>query len=348
MPAKSLAYRISLQKARSKIKHGDLSSARRWAEKAAGFFPSSEEPWLLLASISDTRSSIAFIRQALEINPKSQKAAAAMHYAIKRMRQSSATQNEPPQFRMIAPTNFYRKKLAIVPWVVLFLLIAGATSAWANTSSITRFFSPEKSTYLEPEIWVKASRTPTPTATATPTAIPPTSTSTATPLPTHTPTLTASPTPTDTPTPTPKPKAKNKKKKDKTVVQPMNFQLPAGVGENENWIDIDLSQQNAYALTGTQLIRAFLVSTGTWQHPTVTGVFRIYVKYRYADMAGPGYYLPNVPYVMYFYKGYGLHGTYWHNNFGTPMSHGCVNFMTADAGWVYNFTRVGTIVNVHP
>ena len=45
-------------------------------------------------------------------------------------------------------------------------------------------------------------------------------------------------------------------------------------------------------------------------------------------MSGPGYYLPGVPYVMYFYQGYGLHGTYWHDNFGQPMSHGCVNLPT--------------------
>jgi hypothetical protein len=34
---------------------------------------------------------------------------------------------------------------------------------------------------------------------------------------------------------------------------------------------------------------------------------------------------------MYFYGGYALHGTYWHNNFGQPMSHGCVNLETGNA-----------------
>jgi lipoprotein-anchoring transpeptidase ErfK/SrfK len=105
--------------------------------------------------------------------------------------------------------------------------------------------------------------------------------------------------------------------------------------------------QAAYAFRGQELIRSFIVSTGTWLHPTVTGQFRVYVKYRYADMSGPGYYLPDVPFVMYFYEGYGLHGTYWHNNFGTPMSHGCVNFSIDDAGWLFDFAEVGTLVNVH-
>jgi lipoprotein-anchoring transpeptidase ErfK/SrfK len=119
------------------------------------------------------------------------------------------------------------------------------------------------------------------------------------------------------------------------------------VGADEFWVDVDLSQQRLYAYQGDTLLNSFLVSTGTWIHPTVTGTFKIYVRYRAADMSGPGYYLPNVPYVMYFYKGYGLHGTYWHSNFGTPMSHGCVNLRTSDAGWVFERASIGTIVNVH-
>ena len=119
------------------------------------------------------------------------------------------------------------------------------------------------------------------------------------------------------------------------------------MSEEGRWVDVDLTNQSAYAYEGSHIVRSFLVSTGTWQHPTVTGQYHIYVKYRYADMSGPGYYLRNVPYVMYFYKGYGLHGTYWHHNFGHPMSHGCVNFRTDDAGWLFNWADVGTLVNVH-
>jgi lipoprotein-anchoring transpeptidase ErfK/SrfK len=121
--------------------------------------------------------------------------------------------------------------------------------------------------------------------------------------------------------------------------------LPEGVSEGERWIDVDLTNQATYAYEGTTLVNSFIVSTGTWQHPTVTGSYRVYVKY--ADMSGPGYYLRDVPYIMYFYKGYGLHGTYWHNNFGTPMSHGCVNLRTDEAGWLFNWASVGTVVYVH-
>ena len=51
--------------------------------------------------------------------------------------------------------------------------------------------------------------------------------------------------------------------------------------------------------------------------------------------------------MMYFYKDYGIHGTYWHNNFGTPMSHGCVNLTIPDAEWLYNWASYGTTVKVH-
>jgi lipoprotein-anchoring transpeptidase ErfK/SrfK len=121
----------------------------------------------------------------------------------------------------------------------------------------------------------------------------------------------------------------------------------AGGLSGERWIDVDLTRQMVYAFEGNTVINSFLVSTGTWQYPTVTGQYHVYIKYRSTTMSGPGYSLPNVPYTMYFYKSYGIHGTYWHNNFGTPMSHGCVNLTIPDAEWLYNWSSIGTLVNVH-
>jgi len=118
-------------------------------------------------------------------------------------------------------------------------------------------------------------------------------------------------------------------------------------GNGERWIDVDLTNQAVYAYEGDVAVNSFIVSTGTWLTPTVTGQYKIYVKIRSGSMHGPGYFLPDVPYIMYFYKGYGLHGTYWHNNFGTPMSHGCVNLRTDEAAWLFNWASVGTVVNVH-
>ncbi len=109
---------------------------------------------------------------------------------------------------------------------------------------------------------------------------------------------------------------------------------------------VDLSEQRLYAYEGDTLVRTTLVSTGLPATPTVTGTFYIYLRYPSQRMRGPGYDLPGVPYVQYFYKGYGLHGTYWHNNFGQPMSHGCVNMPTPEAEWAYNWAGIGTPVIV--
>jgi hypothetical protein len=114
----------------------------------------------------------------------------------------------------------------------------------------------------------------------------------------------------------------------------------------ERWINVDLSEQMIYTYEGDTVVRSSLVSTGVPEYPTPTGQFYIYVKYRYDDMAGPSYYLADVPYAMYFYLGYAIHGTYWHDNFGEPMSHGCVNLPTSEAEWFYNWASLGTLVNI--
>jgi LysM repeat protein len=128
---------------------------------------------------------------------------------------------------------------------------------------------------------------------------------------------------------------------------PATGQLAAAETPGEKWIEVDLSSQTLTAYAGNTPVYSAVVSTGLPRTPTVTGEYRIYAKYRSAPMSGPGYYLPNVPYIMYFYRGYALHGTYWHNNFGQPMSHGCVNLQTSDAEWLYNWAPVGTLVRIH-
>jgi lipoprotein-anchoring transpeptidase ErfK/SrfK len=124
---------------------------------------------------------------------------------------------------------------------------------------------------------------------------------------------------------------------------------PASLEEihEARWIDIDLSLQSLTAYEGHTPVRTTLVSTGLAGTPTPEGQFRIWVKFRYDDMEGPGYYLADVPYVMYFHKGYGLHGVFWHGNFGHPMSHGCVNLPTPEAEWLFSWADVGTLVNIH-
>lgn len=120
-----------------------------------------------------------------------------------------------------------------------------------------------------------------------------------------------------------------------------------GSTSQDKHIEVDLTHQKVYAFEGSQKVYEFTVSTGKWA-PTPTGEFSIWAKVKSQKMSGgtPGtgtyYYLPNVPWVMFFSnnevpgsRGFSLHGTYWHNNFGHPMSHGCVNMRIEDAGTLF-------------
>jgi LysM repeat protein len=121
---------------------------------------------------------------------------------------------------------------------------------------------------------------------------------------------------------------------------------PPVVG-GQRWIDIDLSSQTLTAYEGNTPVFNTLVSTGL-AFPTPVGTYHILYKLQAQRMTGPGYDLPNVPWVMYFTnRGHAIHGAYWHNNFGSPMSHGCVNMRVSEAQWLYDFTPNGTTVVVH-
>lgn len=122
--------------------------------------------------------------------------------------------------------------------------------------------------------------------------------------------------------------------------------IPAAPIATGKAIVVSTSQQRIYAYENGQMIHTHLTSTGLPATPTVLGDYKVYVKYRATDMSGPGYYLPQVPYTMYFYQGYAIHGAYWHNSFGRPMSHGCVNLPIAEAEWFFNWAEVGTLVRV--
>ncbi len=117
-------------------------------------------------------------------------------------------------------------------------------------------------------------------------------------------------------------------------------------------IEVDLTTQHIYAYEGDTLVYNFLISSGKWA-PTPTGEFHPWIKLRSTTMIGGSqalgtyYNLPNVPYVVYFYQGYGIHGTYWHNNFGHPMSHGCINVSTSDMTLLYNWIDYSTPIEIY-
>ncbi len=340
LPAAGLA-----RDARDALTRGERAAARRLAFAALRLDPACELAWLVMAALTSVAERSAYLEHALALNPGSQaiRAALAAQSGPARMTDplrassntlppASATQ---PLRSVLAPPPLAPEALRAparpktsrrIRWawaatgVLLSCMLVATATAFARAASAAQ--NPMVFGSLEKD---RGTATPTFTATFTPTV---------------TPSFTPSPTPTFTPSPTFTPRPTN------TPLPPVNYDLPPSTG-GARWIDVDLSSQRVFAYEGDSLLRTFIVSTGTAAHPTVTGRFRIYVKYLYDDMAGPGYFLPNVPYTMYFYQGYSLHGTYWHHNFGHPMSHGCVNMRTSDAAWLFDFASVGTLVNVH-
>lgn len=135
------------------------------------------------------------------------------------------------------------------------------------------------------------------------------------------------------------------------TVAPVKFEAARYKGR---WININISQQIVTAYEDGAPVKVTLTSTGTSRNPTELGVWKIYHRLPKQDMKGGSratgdyYYLKDVPYPQYFHmSGEGLHGTYWHDNFGRRMSHGCVNLSTPMAGWFYGWANVGTTVYVH-
>ncbi len=135
---------------------------------------------------------------------------------------------------------------------------------------------------------------------------------------------------------------------------------PAGPDKSqEKWIDIDLSRKTLTAYVGDTPVfgpRKIIDGLGSHGYGTVTGSFKIYLRYEKQDMTnGPRvpkndpryYYTEDVPYVQYFKGGYAIHGAYWRSSFGYSGSHGCINMSVADAKWMYNWASLGTRVEVH-
>jgi hypothetical protein len=127
---------------------------------------------------------------------------------------------------------------------------------------------------------------------------------------------------------------------------------PEGVLD-DHWISINLYEQTLGVYENGELVYATLVSSGLKGWWTQPGVFQVYKKYEKDFMGGAFeadrsdyYYLEDVPWILYFDEKRALHGAYWHNGFGYPRSHGCVNLALADAHWLFNWAEEGTYVEV--
>ena len=382
----SIEARELIAKARESLRRGDKPSARQMGERAAVLEPGLEDAWLILAaSDPDPQDALAYARKASQLNPQSERARRAVEWATGRLNQVEALKDltpvtplpRRPQAAVSQEPRAYQTAVAMPAlktqgrnWLLPALLIGigllfvGFLALFALTSPalasiVSNFRLPASA---QEQLWAPAeiakpevtpidvsafaAQAETPASTSAPTEPPvratvtqspdaatgedPTEAATAIPDATETPGVVAMEILDDTPT---------------SDVFP---DTPAiTVGDGVRWIDVDLTNQMVFAYEGETIVNSFVVSTGTWLTPTVTGRHKIYVKVRMQDMSGPGYYLRDVPWVMFFSGDYGLHGTYWHNNFGTPMSRGCVNLTIDDAAWLFNWASVGTVVNVH-
>lgn len=117
---------------------------------------------------------------------------------------------------------------------------------------------------------------------------------------------------------------------------------PEQIGPDEKWIEVNLFEQTMAAYEGDRIVYATLISSGKAPWYTPTGLFRVWAKVAQSKMSGragypDSYFLENVPWILYFKGSVGFHGAYWHDRFGTPQSHGCVNLSTEDARWLFNW-----------
>ena len=325
---------------------GDRVEARRRFQAALDADPDNTTALLWLGWLATTkRESLTLFSRVLELDPKNERARAGIRWA---RRWPSDSLDVPRSGSPPAPTSphperadflraaahatkteknarsrsaAHRARRLIRP-LGLFLVIAACLFV-AGAVLVARFSPTVVQAWLSPgaptgvPLLISAS-TPTPSPTI----------ATSTPIPTATPTSSPTPTPAATNTPSPSPTPTLLPTPTATPIPPSASPPVAG---DEKWIDVDLTNQRLTAYEGRSPIFQATVSTGLPNTPTIVGEFRVYLKLTATAMAGPGYYLPGVPYTMYFYGGYALHGTYWHNNFGNPMSHGCVNLSTEDA-----------------
>jgi len=149
--------------------------------------------------------------------------------------------------------------------------------------------------------------------------------------------------------------------------------VPSWAKEGRRWVDVSILEQSLVAYEGTKPVYVTLVSTGAdglgdpkKTHSTIQGVFLVHTKHvtvtMDGDEAGDEFDLRDVPFVQYFTEGYAIHAAYWHDDFGTPRSHGCINLAPLDAAWLFSFTtpdvpdawhaalslKKGTVVYTHP
>jgi hypothetical protein len=131
---------------------------------------------------------------------------------------------------------------------------------------------------------------------------------------------------------------------------------PRPDGISGRWVAVDLFEQTLIAYENDKPVFATLISSGLPKFETPEGTYKVWAKMERDGMSGAAgapsaYALQSVPWVMYFKDSFSLHGTYWHDLFGYPRSHGCVNMSISDASYLFKWfagakpNQDGEIVN---
>jgi lipoprotein-anchoring transpeptidase ErfK/SrfK len=294
-------------------RHDDRALAQGRFARILAMHPDHIEALLWLAALEqDPRQSVSYLNRVLQVSPGEPRAIAGLRWARQRLRARSAP---PPPAPARTPMPLLdRFLLAGIIVVSIAACVLWALVLWDAPAAVRAAYQP--------------SPTGAPATVATPTA-----SLTPTPAPTYTVAVTYPVTaPLVTPAATP------------TLPAEAALTTP----DAGKQIVIDLSEQRLTAYEGDELLLSALVSTGISWYPTPPGEYEIISKVRRQVMSGPGYRVPNVEWVSYFFKSYAIHGTYWHDNFGQPMSHGCINMTNDDAQWLYGWAPLGTPVIVRP
>jgi hypothetical protein len=139
--------------------------------------------------------------------------------------------------------------------------------------------------------------------------------------------------------------------RDERVVRIDKFKnKPGWATPGRTWIHVSILQQSLVMYEGEKPVYATLVSTGAdglgdpeETHSTIRGQFLIHTKHvsvtMDSDAEGAEFDLRDVPYVQYFQDGFALHAAFWHDSFGQPYSHGCVNLSPLDARALFHMTN---------
>jgi lipoprotein-anchoring transpeptidase ErfK/SrfK len=365
--------RSDVRNALEELRHGNKQAARSLAQHAIALAPDFEDPWLVLAAVSEPRPSLEYLKQALRINPDSFRARHGLLEVQRRLERISRKRSPqavdqapfqaaqpteqpdyPPPPQPVSPLFSKKTGKPWLKWLGLFSIfgmamvaIVIAIIAISQNTNVKAVGLPTS----PPEIIVLQSLA-TATATVTPTPAP-TNTPTVTPIPTDTPL----PTPTDTPEPTATPSP---------IPSPVPAQADASAGSDSQQsgassnptggkrIVVYISKQRMYAYQGDTLVYNFIVSTGAY-NGTRIGTFSILDKITRAWSDPWGFWMPH--WMGIYWAGVtenGIHAlpvltngnVIWGDGLGTPISHGCIVLSTEDARLLFNWASIGTKVQI--